>query len=254
MAANNALVKPETFALAPLSDDLAQMLNEELDGLGQVPFDAVKIPSGGGLAFEIPGDDPDAPETAQSLLGVIVHHHPINAYWEHDFDGSNNLPDCSSMDGKRGLDVKTGEVRDCADCPFNQFGSGRNGVGKACKNGHRIYLLRENEALPILLTLPPTSLKSFKEYLAKRLVMKGKRSTDALTAIKLKREKNGDGIAYSACVFSKAGDLTKDQVVAIQPTAAWIKSIAGNVPLMEEPQPREEPDDGFVTVSDDTPF
>lgn len=251
-ANNNALVKPENFALAPLSEDLAQMLNEELDGLGQVPFDTVKIPSGGGLAFELPGDDPDTPETTQTLLGVMVHHHPINTYWEHDFDGSGNLPDCSSLDGKRGLDVKTGEVRDCAACPFNQFGSGKNGVGKACKNGHRIYLLRENEALPILLTLPPTSLKAFKEYLAKRLVMKGKRSTEVLTAIKLKKEKNGDGIVYSACIFSKAGDLTKDQAATIQPTAAWIKSIAGSVPLTEEAQ--EEPGDGFVTVSDDTPF
>lgn len=252
-ANNNALVNPETFALTPLSDDLAQMLSEELDGMGQVPFDTVKIPSGGGLAFEIPGDDPDAPETVQSLLGVIVHHHPINTYWEHDFDGSNNLPDCSSMDGKRGVDNKTGEVRDCASCPFNQFGSGKNG-GKACKNGHRIYLLRENELLPILLTLPPTSLKAFKEYLAKRLVMKGKRSTEVLTAIKLEREKNGDGIVYSACVFRKAGDLTKEQVAAIQPTIAQVKSVAGNVPLMEEVEPQEGPDDGFVPVSDDTPF
>lgn len=228
-----------------------QTLKEELDGLGPMLFDNVKIPSGGGLAFEIPGDDPDAPDTVQSLLGVIVHHHSVNAYWASDYDGSNNLPDCSSRDGKHGVDTQTGEIFDCASCPRNQFGSGKDGIGKACKNGHRIYLLRENEALPILLTLPPTSLKTFKEYLAKRLIAKGKRSSDVLTTIKLTKEKNSSGIVYSACKFGKAADLTKEQIAAIRPTAAWIKSAAGDVPLAEELRPQEETGDGFVTVSDD---
>ena len=147
MAAN--LVKAENFAIVPMSEDIAQMLTEELDGMGHVPFDAVKIPSGGGLSFELSGDDPDNPETAQTLTGVIVHHHPVNVYWEHDFDGSGGLPDCSSPDGKRGLDTRTGEIRDCATCPFNQFGSGGKGSAKACKNTHRVYLLRE-----FLSTLP----------------------------------------------------------------------------------------------------
>ena len=38
------------------------MIREELDGLGSIPFDVVKIPSGGGVAFEVPGDDPDNPD------------------------------------------------------------------------------------------------------------------------------------------------------------------------------------------------
>ena len=249
MAAN--LVKAENFAIVPMSEDIAQMLTEELDGMGQVPFDAVKIPSGGGLSFELSGDDPDNPETAQTLTGVIVHHHPVNVYWEHDFDGAGGLPDCSSPDGKHGLNAKTGEVLDCASCPYNQFGSGK-GNSKACKNTHRVYLLRENEPLPILLTLPPTSLRAFKDYLAKRLIMKGKRSTDVLTSIKLKREKNADGIAYSACVFTKAGDLTTDQIAAVKPVAAWVKGISSRVPVEQKPDGFDS--DGFVEVSDDAPF
>ena len=249
MAAN--LVKAENFAIVPMSEDIAQMLTEELDGMGQVPFNAVKIPSGGGLSFELSGDDPDNPETAQTLTGVIVHHHPVNVCWEHDFDGAGGLPDCSSPDGKHGINAKTGEVLDCASCPYNQFGSGK-GNSKACKNTHRVYLLRENEPLPILLTLPPTSLRAFKDYLAKRLIMKGKRSTDVLTSIKLKREKNADGIAYSACVFTKAGDLTPDQIAAVKPVAAWVKGISSRVPVEQKPAGSDS--DGFVEVSDDAPF
>lgn len=259
MANENALTAVQSFALAPISSEVTDLIKEELDGLGQIPFDTVKIPSGGGLAFELSGDDPDNPETVQSLTGVILHHHAVNSYWPGEFDGSNNVPDCSSADGKQGLDIKTGEVRDCSTCPFNQFGSSSKGNGKACKNGHRIYLLRSGEVLPVLISLPPTSLRAFKDYVAKRLVVKGKRTSSVLTTIKLKREKSADGITYSSCVFTKAGDLTQAQIEQVKPTVAWIKSVASTVPVVvaEAEQPAAQTDaDGFATVSDknDLPF
>lgn len=257
MANENALTAVQSFALAPISSEVTDLIKEELDGLGQIPFDTVKIPSGGGLAFELSGDDPDTPETVQSLTGVILHHHAVNSYWPGEFDGSNNVPDCSSADGKQGLDIKTGEVRDCSTCPFNQFGSSK-GNGKACKNGHRIYLLRSGEVLPVLISLPPTSLRTFKDYVAKRLVVKGKLTSSVLTTIKLKREKSADGITYSSCVFSKAGDLTSAQIEQLKPTVAWIKSVTSTVPVVAEAeQPAAQADaDGFATVSDknDVPF
>jgi hypothetical protein len=259
-----ALATATAFSLAPLSEDISAMIKEELDGLGQIPFDTVKVPSGGGLAFEIPTEDPDAPESVQNLTGIILHHHPVNTYWEHAFDGTNNVPDCSSFDGKTGLDIKTGEIRTCATCPFNQFGSSGKGNGKACKNGHRVYLLRSGEPLPIILTLPPTSLKALKDYLAKRLLVKGKRSSEVLTTIKLKKEKSADGIAYSSCVFNKADDLTLEQIESVQPTVKWIKSIASSVPVVDETAASEATsNDGFVEItdaplagqpSDDVPF
>ena len=64
MANENALTAVQSFALAPISSEVTDLIKEELDGLGQIPFDTVKIPSGGGLAFELSGDDPDNPETA----------------------------------------------------------------------------------------------------------------------------------------------------------------------------------------------
>lgn len=263
MANENALTAAQSFALAPISSEVTDLIKEELDGLGQIPFDTVKIPSGGGLAFELSSDDPDNPETVQSLTGVILHHHAVNSYWPGEFDGSNNVPDCSSADGKQGLDIKTGEVRDCATCPFNQFGSSSKGNGKgngkACKNGHRIYLLRSGEVLPVLISLPPTSLRAFKDYVAKRLVVKGKRTSSVLTTIKLKREKSADGITYSSCVFSKAGDLTPAQIEQVKPTVAWIKSVASTVPVVaeaEQPTAAQTDAQGFaaVSVKDDVPF
>ena len=200
------LMKAENFSIVPMSGEIAKMLTEELDGLGQVPFDTVKIPSGGGLAFEVPGDDPDNPETAQSLTGVIVHHHPVNVYWEHDFDGSGGPARLQQPRRQARPGHKDRRDRDCATCPFNQFGSGGKGSAKACKK-HPSGLPAAGERGPAHPADPAAhpACGAFKDYLAKRLIMKGKRSSDVITCIKLKKEKNADGIAYSACVFSKSG-------------------------------------------------
>ena len=60
----------------------------------------------------------------------------------------------------------------CAKCRYNQFGSGESG-GKACKNRRRIYILREGEVFPVLLSLPTGSLKEFTRYI-QRLLSRGK--------------------------------------------------------------------------------
>lgn len=62
MANENALTAVQSFALAPISSEVTDLIKEELDGLGQIPFDTVKIPAGGSVTFELSGDDPDNPE------------------------------------------------------------------------------------------------------------------------------------------------------------------------------------------------
>ena len=203
MAKDLAVVKNDEFTL-PALRDMGEIFQEELEGLDLSNiFDRVKIPTGGGLAFEVPGETDDEPETVKEIVGLIIDHHPVNAYWAEKFAGGNNPPDCSSLDGKVG---STGQV--CATCPMNQWGSAQDGKSKACKNMHRIYILREGEMFPLLLTLPPTSLKNFANYLAKRVVAKGKRSHEVITKISLKKATNFAGINYSQAVFSVAGVLS----------------------------------------------
>lgn len=227
---SNELIVKENFGIVPISDDIAEAIKEELAGLGGITFDTIKIPSGGGLAFEVPSDDPEKPEPKSSIKGVILYHHPVNAYWADPYTGAKNAPDCVSFDAKNGLVAKSGEVRDCTTCPYNQFGSSADGgKGKACKNGHRVYILMENETLPLMLILPPTSIKNLKDYLAKRVLTKGKRSYEVLTEIKLVKDKNEGGIAYSKATFSKVGTLSEDLIKQIQPSVEFVKSIANDV-------------------------
>lgn len=210
LSENNGLAVMDNFDLQVIGENLAEAVTEEMDGLGTLPFDHVKIPSGGGLAFEIPGEDENSPESVTEITGVILDHYPVNAYWADKFEGGNQPPDCSSYDGKQGLERETGKARDCATCPYNQFGS--DGRGKACKNIHRIFILREGNPVPLMLSLPPTSLKYLRNYIAKRVLFKGLRSWQVVTKITLRKEKSAAGIAYSHAVFSLVGKLSQEQL------------------------------------------
>lgn len=210
----NELAAAKDFNLVTLSADIAEAIAEEMDGLGALPFDRANVPSGGGLAFELPGEDGGDTESAAEIVGIILDHHPVNAYWAEKFSGGNAQPDCASYDGRQGVERATGEVRDCGRCPYNQFGS--DDRGKACKNVHRVLVLREGNPVPLMLSLPPTSIKYMRDYIAKQIVLKGFRCWQAVTRITLKKEKNAAGIVYSRAAFAFAGKLDPEKAKAAE--------------------------------------
>ncbi|SET46326.1 hypothetical protein SAMN05660297_02479 [Natronincola peptidivorans] len=228
-AAKKAVEKIE-FQAPVVEETIKEAMAEDMEGL-EIFFDRGKIPSGGGLAFEIPGEDIDQPQLVQQLVGVMVDHHPVNGYWQEKYSGGNNPPDCSSMDGKRGEGTPGG---DCKTCPLNQFGSDEDGRGKACKNMHRIYLLRSGEILPILLTLPPTSLKNLSNYMAKRIITKGHRSYSVVTRITLKKAQSSSGITYSQAEFTVAEVLEKETAQQMAAFSEGIKGITRQVKVMDD--------------------
>lgn len=199
---------------------------EELDGLGALSLDKVNIPSGGGLAFEVPGDEPDNPDIVKEIRGVVLYRHASNGYWSSKFGGENKTPDCYSNDGKMGVMTATGEVRDCANCPLNQFAEG--GGGKACKNMQNLYILREGAALPIELVLPPTSLRNLRDYVGKRLLSKRKKLSGVETAITLSKAESRDGIKYAVANFAYKRDLSPQEINALTPMIQMCKAIAAS--------------------------
>ena len=164
---------------------------EEMTGL-LASFERIKIPSGGGTVFKIPGDDPDEPETVKEFSAVILYQHPLNAYYKEEYQGGSNPPDCGSYNGVYRTSSPGGT---CRTCPYNAFGSGKNGA-KACKNRRRLYLLREGEIFPMILSLPTGSLKGFTRYLM-RILSKYKNSNAVVTRFTLKKASSNTGIVYS---------------------------------------------------------
>lgn len=159
-----ALMENEKFLLPAMveSEFSTEELAEDMDGL-QMSFQRVKIPAGGTIQFELPSDAPENPDYAKTLVGVILHNHATCAYWPEgsEYD-DNTAPLCSSVDGKQGIGDPGGA---CAACALNRFGTDSNGKAKACKNMRILYLLRSGEYMPIQLTLPPTSISPFREFL-----------------------------------------------------------------------------------------
>ena len=201
------------------SDFSSEDLADDMDGL-QLTMQRVKIPGGGNLQFEIRSDDPDNPDYERKLVGVILYHHLANAYWPEGSEYDDNVPPfCQSFDGKQGYGEPGGV---CAACAFNQFGSTANGSGKACKNMRQIYLLRSGEYLPLQLSLPPTSLRPFNDFMNLAFVARQRPSYSAIVEIGLKRAESG-GYTYSVATFRKVRDLEGEGLAAVKSYAANFK-------------------------------
>ena len=197
------------------SEDLA----DDMEGL-RLSFTRIKIPGGGHLQFEIPSGNPDVPDYAPYLEGVILYSHNSNAYWPEGSEYDDNVPPfCQSFDGKQGYGEPGGV---CAACAFNQFGSTANGSGKACKNMRQIYLLRSGEYLPLQLSLPPTSLRPFNDFMNLAFVARRRPSYSAIVEIGLKRAESG-GYTYSVATFRKVRDLEGEGLAAVKSYAANFK-------------------------------
>jgi hypothetical protein len=225
----NILSNPDNKSFVALQEfNLADALSEEMVGM-DVSFDRIKIPSGGSTVFDVPGDAPGEIDAVKEFAGVILYHHPLFSYYRERFTGGNEAPDCGSFDGVTGVGDPGGN---CARCPLNQFGSGENG-GKACKNKRRIYILREGELIPLLLTLPTGSLKEFSVYI-KRLLARGRKSGAVVTRFSLKKVANAGGIAYAQAQFALARPLSSEELPYIEAMAEQVKQFAVRIGYEEE--------------------
>lgn len=228
--ANKDIATIENSGYLMATVNLSELFNEEMDGLTPT-FDRIRIPAGGGISYEVPGDDPSSPDMAKDFNAVILYHHPIFSYYTEKFNGGNQPPECSSIDGHVGIDATTGECKDCKTCPFAQFGSGENG-GMACKQKRRVYLLRENELLPVILTVPTGSLKEFTKYVT-RLLQKGKKTNQVVTRFALQKAQNSTGIAFSQVVCSVDRQLSPEEQASVNSMSEQVKAYAGHVAITE---------------------
>ena len=106
MAKNEVATTDKKFELVTLTGELAEAIAEEMDGLGSIPFERAKIPSGGGLAFELPGETEDEPVMSTELTGVILHHHPVNAYWAEQYVAETSSRTAQVMTESREWNVR----------------------------------------------------------------------------------------------------------------------------------------------------
>lgn len=225
------------FASAENLEILKEALDgDECNGLS-FRFDRIKIPAGGSVAFEVPGEEEDT-EMAKTITAVIAYHHPAYAYYATKFQGGSNPPDCGSFDGIHGTGNPGGL---CRACQYNKFGSGGN-KSKACKNRHMLYLVREGEIFPVVISLPTGSLRSFTDYVKHQLT-KGRKLSAIVTEISLVKATNEDGIVYSRTKFKFVRMLTKEERAFIGEMNGLIKSYANNLTMSDISDEAAEPEE-----------
>lgn len=239
MTNENALAIITEFQLPAIDDPATywRELADEMDGINPaLLIERVKVPAGGGIAWEITDADGNA-DTAKEITGVIVDSHPANAMWfTEDMTGDNKNPDCASNDGKIGS-----VYGDCATCQYNEFGTGKNG-GKLCKNTVQVFILRDGAIFPVMISVPASSIKAWNTYKASRLLAKGKKPGDVITRVTLKKSENKDGITFSEIVFNMAGNLDKATAAALRDYAQQIRPLTRVVaPESRDPWDAREP-------------
>jgi hypothetical protein len=169
----------------------------------------VKVPTGGGTTWSIPG--PFGDEMSKDLTGVLVYFKRTRAYWTSK-KLSGEPPACVSEDGIRGIGSPGGA---CRACPMNVFGSAAKlagadagAKGKACKEREVWFLLRAGGFLPVVLSLPSMSLRDAEGYRI-NLSSGGVPLEAVETTVTLRQETGADG-PFAIAVPKFSAQLSPD--------------------------------------------
>ena len=236
-----------TFDLDPVKEAYSEILEAQKEVGGMVTYRA-KVATGGGKAFDILTGDEDADTSVPTFSGVIVYNHNCNAYFEEG-SAASAPPVCSSRDGVTGIDTICGECFSCKTCPKNVFGSAANRRGKACKNMHRLYIMTEGSPIPLMLSLPPTSLKAFQNYRLSTLAAKRLKPCEVVTEFSLTPQISQSGQKYSVVKFKLLGCLDDKEKEVAKYFADQMRAAASRAPeISAEDYTRvnTEADDGSV--------
>ena len=120
-------------------------------------------------------DDEDTPANALEVVVVAAAQNFSKVYYKEGYtEGSKEKPTCSSNDGVE-PDAPSAEKQSkkCATCEHNVWGTGPKGKGKACSDSLRLAIAPPDTLNdPMLLRVPPASLRAVTDYAAK-LATKG---------------------------------------------------------------------------------
>jgi hypothetical protein len=198
----------------------------------------MKVPAAGGTFFELPDGNP-----AKQLHAVVMAFTVQRAFWNTEFSGEGNPPDCSSVDNIHGIGLWGSQTAEdgtvtisngnpggkCATCPMAAFGSGK-GNSQACRQITRMLLLLEGHPMPVILSVPPGSYDAFKTYRTTILRPLGIPPHRTTTRVSLVAAQSKTGIAYSQLHFELGGEVAPELQAQIDEARALLgNALSGSV-------------------------
>lgn len=186
-------VKPASTSIALIDDQLSQEVANLKQQIGQPAGNKIKVEANGDFVL------PDGRNLGNEIQISIINFVARNFFYATPYNPNNiTPPDCYAV-GTVNHDLLEPEddspnkqADKCGTCPLNKFGSGNNGVGKACTNRYWLAVLivdpddpdAHNAAdAPIyVLDLPPTAIKQFEGAIRHTTTMMGHWSKALYTA------------------------------------------------------------------------
>ncbi len=222
-----AIVSEPQTALIPVQSGYVALTGNALglirDNLKNQPlsvqlFDIVKAPSGGSTVFSVPGLSGD--EAERDLTGIILDYTTPRAYWNSTDPVEGMPPTCLSHNSITSQDGKV-----CARCPYNDFGS-KDGESnaKACKESVLLFLLRPDNALPLLVRVPVSSKNRFLKY-STRLLSTLTPISGVVTKITLEKATNRAGKSYAVYHFEAVNVLAPEEAAQAKAFAKQFMEI-----------------------------
>ncbi|MEM4271337.1 MAG: hypothetical protein QXO70_04570 [Candidatus Pacearchaeota archaeon] len=212
------------------SEKIAELIKVNLETVERPTFPRIKIMPGGANIFKLPPNLTGEIEETKTITGIILHIQRIRGYWENAYSGGNKPPECSSIDGKVGIENKPEQVRrNCAMCEFSRFGT--KGRGQACKEMRRIFIRIKKDLVPSIITVPPTSLSIINNFLV-RLVSEGLKYIEIKVIFELQSAKNADGIEYSKLnIYKSKEELTEEEKITAKMMRDGYMKFMGTEPI-----------------------
>lgn len=217
--------------------ELFELIDINLGGGSFDEFDLprIRVPSGGTKYWSIPTIDGEEP--AESVEGIIIYFKDVRAWWPKA-EPTASPPQCRSNDGTTGMGKRWEDddegPHSCDKCPYSQFGSDPKGSrGQWCKQMRALFIVRENSFLPTVIFLPPTSLKSCRQYFM-RILDAGYAYTDLISALTLKEMQNDEGQKYNQVEFHKVAVLSEEKRAIIREFAKQIKPSLHKVEISSD--------------------
>lgn len=175
--------------------------------------------------------------TTKTIKGIMVHYVPQRAFWTNP-DPTNSPPECASSDNKvpdpGGLYAPNGERAahnpsgTCRGCPMAVKGSDlKGGRLPACKEQRRLFIVLKGLLLPVILTVPPSSIGDLKDFLVS-MAMANQGWWALELEFSLERTVNKGGQAFNVIKVAGAEEsipLGENEIIAAKAYGEYIKEL-----------------------------